>query len=503
MTETSARSNSEADDPSPWWRELSGSHWWILIVAILGWLFDAMDQRLFILARTPAVRDLLPNLSPERVPTYAGWTTTIFIAGWATGGLVFGLVGDRWGRVRTMSLTILMYSVFTGLSGLAQGWWDFAIYRFFAGMGIGGEYAAGVALVAESMPARARSYALGIVQAFSSVGAIVGSALSLAIGPQTPIGQAAGWRVLFLFGVIPSLLVVFIRMRIKEPDRWLRLQSKTAIETPELPDERATDQAPITSTGIRPGDLRAIFSNPRLRKCTLFGLTLAMVGQIGLWSIGLFTPELVRSSLLDQRRIALEARLGPIPPHGLDLNKLSLTATSNPEEAKALADSWRSEDDSYVGQGTLLQDVGSFFGALFCTSIAVRFGRRPAFALAYLMALGSVYLTFGFMEKASDVYWMLPILGFCTCAIFGALVVYLPELFPTALRTTGTGFCNNIARFITATGPLVLGKLTLVFSGLGYSTPIRPAALTLATIYVFGLFVVWFMPETKGHPFPE
>ena len=189
---------------------------------MLGWLFDAMDQRLFILARTPALKDLLPGLAADRLPAYAGWATGLFIAGWATGGLLFGLMGDRWGRVRTMTLTILVYSVFTALSGLARSWPEFAAYRFLCGMGIGGEYAAGVALVAEAMPARARPFALGLVQAFSSVGAIIGSGLSLFVGPQTMVGQTAGWRVLFWFGAIPSLLVVLIRMRVQEPERWLR-----------------------------------------------------------------------------------------------------------------------------------------------------------------------------------------------------------------------------------------------------------------------------------------
>ena len=164
---------------------LTRAHGWILLAAALGWLFDAMDQRLFILARTPALRDLAAGADPATLPTLAGWATALFIAGWATGGLVFGLVGDRYGRVRTMALTILMYSVFTGLSGLARSWPEFAAYRFLCGMGIGGEYAAGVALVAEAMPARFRPIALGMVQAASSIGAILGSALSLLVGPQS------------------------------------------------------------------------------------------------------------------------------------------------------------------------------------------------------------------------------------------------------------------------------------------------------------------------------
>ena len=133
----------------------------------------------------------------------------------------------------------------------------------------------------------------------------------------------------------------------------------------------------------------------------------------------------------------------------------------------------------------------------------MRRGRRQAFALAYAMALGAAWFTFGWLARGSDVYWMLPLLGFCTCGIFGVIIVYLPELYPTRLRTTGTGFCYNIARYITATGPLVLNKLALVFGTLGFAMPIRPAAMSLALIYLLGLAVVPFATETRGQPLPE
>src|SRR5262249_46768525 len=173
----------------------------------LGWLFDSMDQRLFVLARTPALRELLPAASDAEVADYAGYATAIFILGWATGGLVFGLFGDRRGRARTMMVTILLYSLFTGLSALAVNWWDFALYRFLCGMGIGGEYAAGVALVAEVMPERARPYCLGLLQGLAALGQVAGSAISLAIGPQADIAGVAGWRWLFVVGILPALLV--------------------------------------------------------------------------------------------------------------------------------------------------------------------------------------------------------------------------------------------------------------------------------------------------------
>jgi len=490
---------------TPWWSELSRAHWWVLIVAVLGWLFDAMDQRLFILARTPALRDLLPASAADQLPTFTGWATGLFIAGWATGGLLFGLLGDRWGRVRTMTLTIPVYSLFTGLSGLARSWPEFAAYRFLCGMGIGGEYAVGVALVAETMPARAGPFALGLVQAFSSVGAIIGSGLSLLVGPQTTLGQTAGWRVLFWFGVIPSLLVVLIRMRVKEPARWLR-----ARELARSVGGSSTEVSPAPAPGseMRLGDLRAIFGDPTLRRRTLVGMTLGMVGQVGLWSIGLFTSELVRGSLLAQRQSELAGVVTGdkgvyVSMTGLDIERLAQASAATETEAVRRVTAWKRQDDSYVGWGTLLQDVGSFFGAPLCTLVAVRRGRRQAFALAYLMALASVWFTFGWLSRGPDVYWMLPLLGFCTCGIFGVIIVYLPELYPTRLRTTGTGFCYNIARYITATGPLALGKLTLLFGGLGYAMPIRPAAMSLALVYLAGLAVVPFAEETRGQPLPE
>ncbi|WP_165232953.1 MFS transporter [Aquisphaera insulae] len=488
------RTETTAGDPPSrrGWDELTRAHVWILAAAALGWLFDAMDQRIFVVARTPALRGLLPGLEAGQLPTYAFWSTGYFIAGWATGGLVFGLLGDRYGRVRTMTWTIVLYSAFTALSGLARSWPEFAFYRFLCGMGIGGEYAAGVALVAEAMPARARPFTLGLVQAASSIGAMIGSGLSLLVGPQGAVGGIAGWRILFLFGAIPSLLVILIRSRVPEPNRWVRARDRAR--------EEASDGSPSPpGSELRLGDIRAIFRDPILRRRTLVGMTLGMVGQIGLWSIGLFTPELVRAGMLAERRQA--AAVAGTPAR--DLDALARASAATPEEAAALSTSWKQADDRLVGWGTMLQDVGSFLGAPLCTFVAVRFGRRKSFALAYSMAMASVWIVFGTLSRGADVYWMLPLLGFCTCGIFGVIIVYLPELYPTRLRTTGTGFCYNIARYITATGPLVLGSLTHLFAGLGYATPIRPAALCLSVIYVLGLLVVPFAPETRGQPLPE
>ena len=151
--------------PSParegaWWKELTRYQWFVFIVASLGWLFDTMDQQLFNLARISAVRSLLGILPGDTsqsglVDEYAGYATSIFMIGWALGGIFFGILGDKIGRAKTMMLTILCYSAFTGLSAYSKGIWDFALYRFLTGLGVGGQFAVGVALVAEVMSDRA------------------------------------------------------------------------------------------------------------------------------------------------------------------------------------------------------------------------------------------------------------------------------------------------------------------------------------------------------------
>jgi MFS family permease len=164
---------------------------------------------------------------------------------------------------------------------------------------------------------------------------------------------------------------------------------------------------------------------------------------------------------------------------------------------------WKAEDDVIVGRATVLQDVAGMLGIYAFTLLTVYVGRRPSFAVAYLLGLGATALTFGSLRTEVDSYWMAPLLGFGVSAVFGGFAIYFPELFPTRLRSTGIGFCYNVARYITAFGPLTLGKLTLLFAGLDSQLPLRPAAIALSGIYLLGLAVLPFAPETRGRPLPE
>lgn len=426
----------------PWYKALNGYQWWVLIVASCGWMFDTMNQRIFVLARGPSMKELLPaGMTPADITWYSGLATAIFMLGWAAGGLFFGIMGDRWGRAKTMMLTILVYSIFTGLSALSQNQWDFMGYRFLTGLGVGGEFAAGVTLVAEVMPEVARPHALGSLQALSAIGNVIASAISFVVLPL-------GWRWMFLVGVVPALPVILVFGKVREPDEWQKIRDSVT---------RGGDKRQL-------GSIRDLWTNSRWRKNTIIGLLLSISGVVGLWGIGFWSPELIREALKD---LPIEQR------------------------------NW------YVSMGTLLQDVGAFLGIWAFTVVTAKVGRRPAFIISFVLGLAATALTFGLLHKPSDVLWMVPLMGFCTLLVFGGYSIYFPELYPTRLRSSGVGFCYNVGRIVAAAGPFTLGGLTVFFHDTGFAAPFRAAAISLSSIYLLGIVAMLFAPETKGLPLPE
>jgi MFS family permease len=263
-------------------------HWMVVIIASCGWLFDCMDQRLFILARESALREVLGDhaAAQAQIKTYIGLATACMMVGWAVGGIIFGMMSDKVGRVKTMIATLLVYSGFTGLSGTSQSWIDFTVYRFLVGLGVGGMFGAATTLVAESVPGQFRAVALGSLQALSAMGNITGSAISYWIPPgeANMLAGLAGWRVLFFVGIIPSLLVVPIIFVLREPDKWLQAKAEAAAGR---------------SAGKNVGSPADLFVDKRWRRSTIVGLLLGLSGMIGLWGIGFFSPELITTALKD------------------------------------------------------------------------------------------------------------------------------------------------------------------------------------------------------------
>jgi MFS family permease len=420
-----------------WTSELTRYHWFVLIVAALGWMFDCLDQQLFNLARQPAMDELLATTpgekaDPKLVATYGGYATSIFLIGWATGGLFFGVIGDRYGRAKTMLWTILMYSLCTGLSAFSQSFWDFALYRFLTGLGVGGEFAVGVALVAEVMPERARPHALGLLQALSAVGNITAAFIEMGASSLEGGGHLQGlnlfghtvtisaWRLMFVVGTLPALLAILIRWRLKEPEKWV--------------------ESVKSGQNVRAGSYRELFGDPRWRKNALVGMCLAFAGVVGLWGIGFFSFDLL-GRLFTRYYIST----------GLTENVA------------------RSEGRTWVAISSILFNVGGFLGIWAYSRFTHRIGRRKAFVLSFIAAMGATALFFWNVNTDArreilgatiftDVIWMVPLMGFCQLSIFGGYAIYFPELFPTRLRSTGTSVCYNVGRFVAAIGPTALNS---------------------------------------------
>jgi MFS family permease len=404
--------------------------WLVLFVAWLGWVFDAMDATIYAIVLHPALHDLLQEAdgppTPERIGWYGGIIFSIFLIGWAIGGIGFGIAADRFGRTKVLIATIIIYAGFTGAAALAQEWWELAVYRFLTALGIGGEWAAGAALVAETWPEEKRAKAAGILQSAWAVG------FFLAAGSNLMFKDAYGWRGLFLVGILPAGLALLVRWWVKEPDRWIHARAQRMIS------------------------LSAIFEGD-LQRATFVGSALAFVAVFGLWGSTNWAPTLVHE--LPEFRGAAPA-----------------TVTKS------------------VSYAIMALNAGAVFGYLSFGPLADRFGRRPVFAF---MCAGSCVMlpaTYLLPSHYTGVLMLLPVLGFFNNGIFSGFPIYLPELYPTRLRATGAGFCFNAGRILASVSPFMTGWLVSTLGSFGR------AASTVALIYVVGLAVLRFAPETKGQP---
>lgn len=487
-------------------KDLTGYQWFVFIVCCLAWDMDCMDQQLFVLARRPAMLELVPKVddTDPRLPALkanladkaakdnkpaptdaeakaaqfdadvasaAGYATMFFILGWATGGIAFGVMGDRAGRVKTLTLTILLYAVFTGLSALSVGVADFHFYRFLTGLGVGGVFASAVTLLAETAPPNARPYLLGLFQASSVLGNCTAACINIGFEYAVYSGSFAGgtllgfplspWRLMFLVGIIPGLLVVLVQLRLREPDKWLE-QKKL---------------------GKKGGSYSELLGDTQWRGRALFGLLLAVAGVIGLWGIAFFSPDLQRYV---SRPVYIE-----------EAKQLGLAGA---DAAKYIA--W--QGGKWSGITSLVQNAAAFFGIFVFSLVAVRTGRKPAFAFFLVMAGLTTAMVFRYLNSWTDIFWMIPMMGFFQLALFGGYAIYFPELFPTRLRSTGTSFCYNVGRLIAAFGPAALGLLTsVVYADLPAPDPFRYAGMTMCVVFGLGLIALPFLPETKGKPLPE
>ncbi|HTL18187.1 MAG TPA: MFS transporter, partial [Patescibacteria group bacterium] len=358
---------------------ITSYHWLVLFVAWLGWVFDSMDSTIYALVLQPALAELLRGsavgtVSPQAISWYGGIIFSIFLIGWSVGGILFGVLADRFGRTRVLIWTILIYALFTGMAALSHSWWQLAVFRFLTALGIGGEWAAGAALVAEIWPEAQRTKAAGLLQSAWAVGFLLAALVTLVL-------RNAGWRPVFVVGIGPALLGFVVRIWVKEPERWLKARSL----------ESTADLSSVHK-------IAELFKAGRLRS-TLVGSGLAFVAVFGLWGATYWTPTLVRS----------------LP----DLQH---------QDAGSL--------NTAVSYATIVLNVGSLAGYLTFGPLAERFGRRPIFAVMCLGSLIMLPVTFLSPHSYFHVLLLLPFLGFFNNGIFSGFAIYLPELYPTYIRAT-------------------------------------------------------------------
>ena len=453
-----------SQNPSlPWWKQLSGYHWFVLIVASAAWFFDCLDQRLFSLARVPALVELmkLPASDPA-LQAFGKVVTACFLIGWGVGGMIFGALGDKFGRAKMLTLTILIYSAFTGLSYFSRTKLDFTIFRFLTGVGVGGVFGLAVALIAETVPSGARAQSLGLLQILSTIGNITAGFAKMgvdALEANHTINAGSGWRWMFLIGAVPAFMIIFTRGHLKEPATWLHLKEKGLLP-------KGSIFAPYA----------ALLGNARWRKNLVVGALIASTGVVGLWAIGEYAVDL--------QKVVFKQHFEKI----------------------VAADKVKGEVDWAIAVAYLWNMLGAAVGMTIFTRIA-QIGRKLAFFLGFTAAMIATFLVYQNMSSPIAARWMMFLMGAAQLSVFAGFAIYLPELFPSRLRSTGTSFCYNLGRFAAAAGSFFSAKLTAdVFGGYAKqdaALPLRYAAMTMCGIFLIGIITLAFAPETKGQPLPE
>jgi MFS family permease/uncharacterized membrane protein (UPF0136 family) len=456
--------------------DMNGYQWTVLAAAWLGWGFDAFDALLFNFVAPNCVPTLLGLAigSPAARSATLLWTgvlTSLLLVGWAAGGILFGQVADRIGRVRTLMLTMVLYAVGTAACALAPNLWALALFRVVASLGIGGEWAAGAAMVAEVVPERRRVEAGALLYTAAPLGLFLATFVNYQIaGSLLKADPEISWRFVFLAGLIPAAVALVVRRFIREPERWRRTAgggmagagAATAVAA-------ATATAPAAApavTAVRRPRLAELFDRQH-RALTLSGFLMAVIVLVTWWSCNAFIPVVSTGLAQATAKARSLDRAGTL----------------------ALVEHWKAVATDYF-------NIGGLLGTLLTIPAAKLLGRRQMFAIYFAGAAAAVLAAFGLdLAPETRLAMYFPI-GLTIFGVFGSFTYYLPELFPTRLRGTGAGFCYNVGRIIAAGGVALVGSIA--------ARGANSLASALAALFFVGfvplvglLFLPWVI-ETRG-----
>lgn len=428
--------------------QLTRYQWTVLLAAWLGWGFDVFDGLLFNFVAPNCVPTLLGLVigSPEAKQATLYWTgvlTSVLLLGWAVGGIVFGWVCDRIGRTRTLMLTMLLYALGTAACAFATDIWMLLVFRIIASLGIGGEWAAGAAMVAETVPEEKRVEAGALLYTAAPMGLFLATFVNMQVAGHWFADQPEqSWRYVFLFGLIPAAVAFVVRLFVKEPERWRRQAS-----------------------GAHPR-LSELFT-PQMRAATLSGFLMAVVALVTWWSCNAFIP-VVASGLA---KTAADAQ--------------GLTGAA----AQMLIEQWKT-------MATAWFNLGGLIGTLLTIPAAKYLGRRAMFAIYWIASAVAILAAFGLDLDPQLRLSLYFVIGLSVFGVFGSFTYYLPELFPTRLRGTGAGFCYNVGRIIAAAGPFLVGAIAA--SGPAAGSSALKVLFYVGFVPILGLLFMPWVVETRG-----
>lgn len=464
------------DDTQRWYEGISRYQWLVLIIASLGWVFDVFEGQIFVASMNEAMPSLVgKNTDPGKIDLYNQIALGAFLVGGALGGVLFGSLSDRIGRKKTMTLTIIVYSLFTCVSAFSQEWWHLAGFRLLVAMGVGGEWAVASALVAEEVPKRARARMLGIFHASS----VLGTYLAVAAGVfvignplfQSETYPTMPWRIGFLLGVLPAFLIIWIRKSLHEPASWQQAQIRSAEDSTQ-----------------RTGRIRDLFGSALWQR-TVVGVGLATVGLATFWGAHIYGKDILR------RDIEHDLLTQTMPA-----NAVSALST---EDRNAALKPYSAKLKNWEMLGMFLVTTGGGLGLLAFGPLCETIGRRGSFLLFHLGGFAASIVLFQFVSGVDMVMLALPVFGFLTLGMHAGYAVYFPELFPTRLRGTGAGFCFNFGRILAAPILFIRGLMRSPVTDGGFGLSLENAASILSALFLVGIVLLIFAPETKGQELPE
>jgi MFS family permease len=405
---------NSATTPPPRLSDLTPAQWKSGIAAWLGWLFDGLDMHLYTLIAAPFVALLLgvPESETKTVGWYSSWIQAAFMVGWALGGGFFGRIGDRIGRSRALVLTILTYAIFTGAGFLAQTWWQLLIFRFLSALGIGGEWAVGAALLAETWPKGWRYWMAAVLQSAVNIGVLLAGVVGIAMAGLPE-------RYVFLAGLAPAAIVLWIRRAVPETGDWHAAKSAAGGAEPRIRD---------------------LFRG-RVLRTTLLTMGVCALALTAHWAFMFWSTQHVR--------------------------KL-------PDVIERSA----AEKTEIVSAVVVVLMLASIAGNFLSAALAQFLGYRRTIALMAVAYFAAMTFTYYYPRTMSEMWWCFPVIGACS-GFFALFTMYLPPLFPTLLRTTGAGFSYNIGRLAAAAGTVVFGLISVDqrIALLAAGTLFLPAAL--------------------------